>query len=642
LASVLAAWPGLRKQHRMKTTQNNALASLFIALAMTCLRSVAADGTWVAPAALAASPDSKLVYVACSKTNRVLVVDSVQGRVVRSFSTPSSVSGIAVTPGGGIIWATCPAQSRVVAIDTSSGAIKADLQAGHTSLAPVLSSDGKTLFVCNRFDGDIGVYDLAAGKEVCRVPVRREPVAAALSRDGRLLLVANYLHDGKANMARVGAAVSVMDTADKRVIDELWLPSGSGSVNGIAVSPDGRYAVVTHIAARFVLPTTQLERGWMNANAMTLIDMDRMRVLNTVLLDSVDRGAANPWGVAWSGDGRRLVVAVSGTHEVSIADFPAFLEKLNRLSPPPPMAALVGTPYSGAASRSTSDVPNDLSFLVGLRERRALGDEALGPRAVVVAGHKAWIGNYFSDTLSVVDLDATGAEPQTIQLAGRVSLAGAALGELYFHDARICYQQWQSCASCHPGHGRADGLNWDLLNDGIGNARNTRSLLLAFQTPPAMSIGVRESAGAAIRAGVRHILFTEQSSRVHQALDAYVKSLSPIPSPRLVDGGLSAAAVRGKRIFESAETGCSRCHPPPLFTDLKAYNVGTGGSSAAEGTTFDTPTLVEVWRTAPYLHDGSATIREVLVERNRDDQHGKTSHLTADQLNDLAAYIQSL
>ena len=45
-------------------------------------------------------------------------------------------------------------------------------------------------------------------------------------------------------------------------------------------------------------------------------------------------------------------------------------------------------------------------------------------------------------------------------------------GELYFRDARLCFQQWLSCATCHPD-GRTDGLNWDLLNDGLGNPKDT-------------------------------------------------------------------------------------------------------------------------------------------------------------------------
>ncbi|MCZ7640996.1 MAG: hypothetical protein M5U12_36045 [Verrucomicrobia bacterium] len=55
------------------------------------------------------------------------------------------------------------------------------------------------------------------------------------------------------------------------------------------------------------------------------------------------------------------------------------------------------------------------------------------------------------------------------------------------------------------------------------------------------------------------------------------------------------------------------------------------------------PTLIELWRTAPYLHDGSAaTLREILTSRNVADQHGKTSHLNDDQIRDLVEYLLSL
>lgn len=89
--------------------------------------------------------------------------------------------------------------------------------------------------------------------------------------------------------------------------------------------------------------------------------------------------------------------------------------------------------------------------------------------------------------------------------------------------------------------------------------------------------------------------------------------------------------------------GCATCHPPGLFTDLKPYDAGTRGLSDKPADQFDTPTLVECWRTAPYLHDGSAaTLREVLTTRNPEDRHGKTSHLTPPQLDDLVEYILSL
>jgi cytochrome c peroxidase len=273
----------------------------------------------------------------------------------------------------------------------------------------------------------------------------------------------------------------------------------------------------------------------------------------------------------------------------------------------------------------------------------------------VIAGQKLYAANYFSDTLSVIDLSrkqnggneegsSTPRAPlkaESIALGPRVEMDLERKGEFYFHDANICQQGWQSCSSCHPSGARADALNWDLLNDGVGNPKNTKSLLLAFQTPPAMWLGVRESAGSAVRAGIRSILFTKQPETVALAIDEYIKSLKPVPSPKLEHGKLSSAAKHGQEVFVRA--GCATCHPLGLFTDLHQHDVGTRAPYDKPGDKFTTPTLVELWRTAPYLHDGSAgSVREVITARNPYDQHGRTSNLSADEIDDLCAYLLSL
>jgi cytochrome c peroxidase len=72
------------------------------------------------------------------------------------------------------------------------------------------------------------------------------------------------------------------------------------------------------------------------------------------------------------------------------------------------------------------------------------------------------------------------------------------------------------------------------------------------------------------------------------------------------------------------------------------HNVGTRGARD-KSSSFDTPALIEAWRTSPFLHDGSAaTLREVIVEKNKEDKHGKTSHLNEEQVDDLVAYLLSL
>ena len=61
-----------------------------------------------------------------------------------------------------------------------------------------------------------------------------------------------------------------------------------------------------------------------------------------------------------------------------------------------------------------------------------------------------------------------------------------------------------------------------------------------------------------------------------------------------------------------------------------------------KGKKWDTPTIVECWRTAPYLFDGrSATMRQMLTRDNPGDVHGVTSTLTPQELDDLEAFILS-
>ena len=103
----------------------------------------------------------------------------------------------------------------------------------------------------------------------------------------------------------------------------------------------------------------------MNTSAVSLIDVAGLKLINTVLLDNIDAGAANPWAVAWSADGKTIAITHAGTHELSVIDFPALLAKLDKITAPDGTQKVDYT----AASRTAADVPNDLSFLVGLRQR---------------------------------------------------------------------------------------------------------------------------------------------------------------------------------------------------------------------------------------------------------------------------------
>ena len=593
---------------------------------------------YLSPAAMVSSPDNRWLYVACATANQLAFYDVSRREIVRSIDLPGSGSGVALSSDGRTIYVSCASQrSSVLAVDASSGKIKTRFDAGHTAMSPVVSADGRELYVCNRFNNSVQVFDANTGKTLGTVDVDREPVAAALTPDGGLLFVANLLHSGRADLGVVSATVSVIDTARRKLIRHIPLTNGSTLLRGLCVSPDGKYVAVTHGLGRFHLPTTTVEHGWMNNSALSLIDVNELKLLNTVLLDENGRGAANPWAVAWGSDGKHLYVTHAGTHEISVIDAPGLLAKIDAL----PLRS--EEPAAGktqqAAARIQSDVPNDLSFLKGLRTRVAL--QGKGPRCLAVAGSKIFIGNYFSDSISLLQPSYSEQKTVTIQLQNQQALIGVRKGEMYFNDATLSYQGWQSCGSCHSSDGRVDGLNWDLLNDGMGNPKNVKSLLFCFQTPPVMSMGVCADAAAAIRAGMRSILFTTPREEVALPVEEFIKSLQPLPSPFLVHNGLSGAARRGRSLFRSSQLGCASCHPPPLFTDLKQHGVGIGKFDQPSDR-FYTPSLIELWRTAPYLHDGSAaSLRDVVVGHGIKNAPRKVD-LTATDVDDLVTYLESL
>jgi YVTN family beta-propeller protein len=586
---------------------------------------------YLSPLALVADGQGRTLYVAEATAKQVAVFDIAGNRVTKVFSLPEQPNGLALAPNGLRLYVTGAAPNgRIHVVNLKTGRVSGTLIAGHTPNAPVVSPDGKILYVCNRFNNSVSVIDLASKKTLAKIAVPREPVAAAITPDAKLLFVANLLPAGRADADYVAAEVSVIDTVGEKVIAAIQLPNGSTGLRGICVSPDGKHTYVTHILGRYQLPTTQLERGWMNTNALSIIDVSKRKLVNMVLLDDVYLGAANPWGVACTDDGRYICVTQAGTHQLSVIDRAKLHDKL---------ASVAKGVKVSDVSLSAADVPNDLAFLVGLRRRLKLAGN--GPRGLAIIGTKVYVAEYFSDSLGIVDVN-----PETLHQARSLALAPkkkpltvVRKGEMFFNNASLCFQKWQSCASCHPGQGRADALNWDLLNDGIGNPKNTRSLLLAHKTPLAMATGVRPDAETAVRSGIKHIQFAVRPEGDAVAIDEYLKSLKPVPSPYLVKGKLSKAAKRGKKIFEKA--GCVKCHAGPMYTDLQKYNVETG-KGMENNLAFDTPTLVEVWRTAPYLYDGrAATMREVLTKHNSDDKHGVTSNLTENEIDDLAEFVLS-
>jgi len=600
--------------------------------------SAATAQTYLSPEYLALSPDGKTLYITQATAGKVVAFDTATGKIASEFPLKVNPSGVTVAPDGTIYATAGEVDGTLFKLD-AKGKVLGKATLGHTPMAPIVSADGSSIYVLNRFNNNVSKIDAATMKETAKLPVVREPHAAALGAGGKLLFVANHLPYCRATDDIVSAKVTVIDTATFKVKESIMLPNGSTGVRGACASPDGKFIYVTHTFGRYQLPTTQLERGWMNTAGLSVFNGETGEYVNTCLLDDVDLGAANPWGVTVTPDGKALIVAHAGTREISVIDRTALHDRLDKAARNEKVTEV---------TKSADSVPNDLSFLVSIRRRiKVEGD---GPRGVIATPDgRAFVACYFADKIASVKLSDTLLKSETTALGKDIDLTKDRVrrGEMLWNDGSMCFQQWQSCASCHPD-ARADALNWDLLNDGIGNPKQTKNMVYSHLTPPTMVTGIRIDMKKCNRSGLTHIQFVVRPEEDALCIDAYIMSLKPVPSPYLVKGSLSAAAKRGESLFK--KSGCADCHPPDkkgpngerLFTVPNGKKYLLLGIGNEEGREFDTTTLVETWRTAPYLYDGRAlTMEEVLTTCNPDDVHGKTSKLKPEEIKDLAEYILS-
>jgi cytochrome c peroxidase len=135
-------------------------------------------------------------------------------------------------------------------------------------------------------------------------------------------------------------------------------------------------------------------------------------------------------------------------------------------------------------------------------------------------------------------------------------------------------------------------------------------------------------------------------------LTTFIQSLPPPRVARNKDGKLTLSQERGRAIFYATKTPngkeiplsrrCVTCHAPPLYSVRLPFNIGTKGlHDSAEA--FDTPHLLGVADTAPYLHDGRAqSLEELWTIYNTNGLHGVSSYMNKIQLNDLVEFLKTL
>lgn len=541
-------------------------------------------------------------------TKRVDIFSNDGKTLLHSFPVDETPTGI-LPDGDKAYVTTFETTGRLQVMSLETGRVEASIPTGSGACHPMFGPDKKHIYVCNQFSNTVTEVDPVLRKVVRTAHVLREPKAAVFSKDGKYMYVTNFLPVQRADVDYVAACVSVIDMESFTKVKDIQLANGSNAVRGICITPDGKYIYVSHNLGRFAVPTSQLQQGWMNTSAFSIIDTEKQTFEGAVIVDEPERGAAGIWSIACNDES--IFISHSGTHEVSVIDQKAMRDKFEKYP-----------------DRSVLDY--DLNFLYGLRQRVPL--KGKGPRSMILSGDKLIVPTYFADVLNIMDIHTQAIT--TVEMNPDREESVENRGERYFNDASNCFQNWQSCNGCHPGDGRSDGMNWDLMNDGVGNSKNCKSMLFSHVTPPSMISGVRATAEVAVHAGFKFIQFFDIETEHAECVDAYLKSLRPVPSPYLVNGELSDKAKAGRKVFE--KLGCGECHSGPYFTDMKMHRIGED-IEFEKG--WDTPTLREVWRTAPYLFDGRAVTMEEVFSVHK---HGVEKKVSKKEIEALTEYVNSL
>ena len=267
------------------------------------------------------------------------------------------------------------------------------------------------------------------------------------------------------------------------------------------------------------------------------------------------------------------------------------------------------------------------------------------------------------------------------------------LGRHLFFDTRISAQGDVSCATCHnPSSAMADDQPVTPGTGGLVGNRNASALVnLGWQPRFHMEGGVPSLETQALaplqephelgRDLLEVVAELAQDARYSKwaeegfgkPFDAFVFTRSLAAFQRTLisgsapydqwlqddDSAMSEAALRGMDLFD--DLACSSCHSEVWFTDFQTHNIGLTETYADPGTfrlTFDsldlgafkTPTLRNIARTAPYMHNGSLTTLDDVIDHYaaggaghpNQDPRVTPFELNEGQRADLLAFMQAL
>jgi len=603
---------------------------------------VAADSLYKSPIELALTRDGRRLFVACENTDQVLVVDTGRGRVRDSVAVGREPLGLALSPDERRLYVAHRWDNDVAQIDLASMRVEKRIAVGDDPHQVAVGADGRRLFVANTGTHTLSVVDLEAGVQARLLRASMAPFGLAFAPGGARLYVSHLYSRPVPFRTPPILELSVVDAAGLSVCERRDLDNAVIG-QSLAVSPDGSFVVTAIELPRNLIPETQVYQGWMVTYGFALTETRPGGRSAYLLIDEPNLYFADPYGVAFTPDGGRLLISSSGADHVSIIDMEA-VHRLLRVQ-------------DGRIGATDAEIAR-LARHLGASDEYVLARVPTGanPKGLVVSadGRRAYVACRLADRIDVIDIPGA-------RLAGSVPLGGPEVvtlirwGAQLFNYASISFQRQMSCATCHPEHG-VDGLLYDIAVDGgMGhNLVDNLTMRGIGDTAPFKWTGKnptleRQEGPRAAQLFFRTHGFTADENR---AMVAFIESLRARPNRyRGAGGNLGKAQEWGRRMFERAydkmgryipvANRCVTCHPEPYGTDRRQHDVGTRGYHDRDGR-FDTPHLLNVYERPPYLHDGRCySLEEIWTVNNPDDLHGVSNEMMKEDLNALIEYLKT-
>jgi len=586
------------------------------------------------PFNLAVTKDGRRLFVACEASNTLIVVDVNTDKILKEIGIGMQPHHVCFSVDEALAFVSNRASDNVSVIDTRSYNIVSTIDVGDEPHEMVVTKNGKYLYVANAGTYDVSVVDLENGVEIKRLAASRGSWGATISPDGNLVYITNNLpRFGKFRTTPV-SEVTIIETNSATIKKRISV-NDANLIQGVAISPDAEFALVTLIRTKNLVPMTRNLQGWIMTNGIGIIWNDGR--VDQLLLDGINDFFADPTDIVISNNGRYAFVSGGGAQEVAMIDIRAMKEIL--------------------LQDITPENRIDLANHLGLSSQYVLQRIKVGqsPRGMAVSPDNkyVYVADGLDDAISVIDIQSR-KQIKVIDLGGPKKITQARYGERIFHSAEFTYARQFSCHSCHPDGG-IDGLTYDIEPDGLGiNPVDNRTLRGINDTAPYKWTGknptLKRQCGPRLAAFFTRIdpFEPEQS----EALERYIVTIPRPPNRYRKGDELSPAQSRGKRIFEREYDNsgniipelkrCNYCHTYPYYTSREKFDVGTSSDLDTHGI-FDVPHLNNIYATPPYLHDGRASsLDEIWTLYNVKDTHGLTNDLTKDQLNDLIEYLKTL